>query len=208
MNKKAILKKVSINIVPVLIYAIMRILWFTYRKKYKFIDKEIDTQLIAVSWHGELLISPQVYRRLKHKEITSAIISQHFDGDIIKKVLGYFNILPIRGSSSKGARGALINSIKKLKDGENLLLTPDGPRGPRHSMSDGAVALAIKSKLPIMVISYSSSSYWQLKSWDRFTIPKPFTTLTIYHQIIDIKNLSKSEAKEYLQLAMNRYTIL
>ena len=207
MSRKDILRKISINIVPILIYGVMRILWFTYRKRYKFIDKKIDTQLIAVSWHGELLISPQVYRRLKPKERTSAIISQHFDGDIIKKVLGYFNILPIRGSSSKGARGALINSIKKLKDGENILLTPDGPRGPRHSMSDGAVALAIKSKLPIMVISYSSSSYWQLKSWDRFTIPKPFTTLTIYHQILDINNISKSEAKEYLQLAMSRYTI-
>ena len=207
MSRKDILRKISINIVPVLIYLIMRILWFTYRKKYNFIDEKIDSQLIAVSWHGELLISPQVYRKLKPTEKTSAIISHHFDGDIIKRVLGYFNILPIRGSSSRGARGALINSIKKLKDGENILLTPDGPRGPRHSMSDGAVALALKSKLPIMVISYNSSSYWQLKSWDRFTIPKPFSSLTIYHQIININNISKSEAKKYLQLAMSRYTI-
>ena len=87
------------------------------------------------------------------------------------------------------------------------MITPDGPRGPRYSMSDGAVALALRSKLPIMVVNYIPSSYWQLGSWDRFIIPKPFSKLDIYHQIINLENRDKGEAKKHLQLAMNSYSL-
>jgi len=185
----------------------MRFLWFTYRKKYHFIDKPIEEQCIAVTWHGELLISPQVYRKLRKREKTSAIISQHFNGELIAKVLGFFNILALRGSSKRGAKAVLINAIKAIKDGQTIMITPDGPRGPRYSMSDGAVALALRSKLPIMVVNYIPSSYWQLGSWDKFLIPKPFARLDIYHQIINLENMDKNEAKEHLKSAMNSYAL-
>jgi len=87
------------------------------------------------------------------------------------------------------------------------MITPDGPKGPRYSMSDGAVALALRAKLPIMVVNYRPSSYWQLSSWDKFIIPKPFSQLEIYHQIININNMQKDEAKEHLQSVMNRYSL-
>jgi lysophospholipid acyltransferase (LPLAT)-like uncharacterized protein len=193
--------------IPLLVFIIMRLLWFTYRKKYHFINKPIKEQCIAVTWHGELLISPQVYRVFRKTQDTSAIISQHFNGELIARVLSFFNIVGLRGSSKKGAKSVLINAIKSIKEGRTVMITPDGPRGPRYNMSDGAVALALRSKLPIMVVNYIPSSYWQLSSWDRFIIPKPFSKLEIYHQIVNLGNRDKNEAKKQLQLAMNKYSL-
>jgi len=205
--RKKFFKKISATIAPTIIFILMRLFWFSYRKKYHFIEPLIEEQCIAVSWHGELFISPQVYRSLRKKQITSAIISQHSDGELIAKVLKFFNILPLRGSSNKGARQVLINSLKAIKEKQSILITPDGPKGPRHSMSDGAVALAIKTKLPIMVVSYLANSYWQLKSWDKFTIPKPFSKVDIYYQVLRLENISKDEAKKHLKSVMNRHSI-
>ncbi len=207
LSKKKILRGVGIIFIPSLIFGLMRILWFSYRKRYHFINKPIDGQCVAVSWHGELLISPQVYRKLRKNQPTSAIISRHFHGELIARVLAFFNILPLRGSSSRGARGALINSIKAISQKKSILISPDGPRGPRRSMSDGAVALALRANLPIIIISYIPYSYWQLKSWDKFIIPKPFSRLDIYYQVINLENMDRAKAKKYLQLIMNRYSL-
>jgi len=204
--KKKIERFFLLKVAPTLLYLLMRIFWLSYRKKYHFLDQPLKEQLIAVSWHGELFISPQMYRRLYSKEKTSAIISKHRDGDFIAKVLDYFNIMPVRGSTNKGAMSALIDSLKVLKKGENLLITPDGPRGPRHSISSGAVALALKKNLPIMVVSFNASSIWQLKSWDKFTIPKPFSRVDIYYQTLRVQE-PKELAINKLKEAMTKYSI-
>jgi len=185
----------------------MRLLWFTYRKKYHFIDEPINGQCIAIAWHSELFIAPQVYRKLRKTQLTSAIIAQHYDGELIARTLKILKILAIRGSSRKGAKSVLISAIKVLKEGYSVMITPDGPKGPRYSMSDGAVALALRAKLPLMLVNYQPDSYWQVPSWDKFIIPKPFTTLEIYHQVLDIQSMDKESAKDYLQLQMKKYSI-
>jgi len=185
----------------------MKLLWVTYRKQYHFIDAPIEEQCIAVTWHAELLIAPQVYKKLRQKQKTAAIIAQHHDGEIIAHIFKYLNILPLRGSSRRGAKAVLIAAIKALKEGYSIMITPDGPRGPRYSMSDGAVALALRANLPLMVVNYQADAFWQLNSWDRFVIPKPFTTLHIYHQVLSLSSLSKDEAKEYLQKQMLTYAL-
>ena len=205
--KKRLENFLLLQLAPTLLFLVMRLFWVLYKKRYHFLNRPLREQLIAVSWHGELFISPQMYRKLYPTEKTSAIISKHRDGDFIAKVLRYFNIMPVRGSTNKGAMSALIDSLNVLRRGDNLLITPDGPRGPRHSMSSGAVALAIKKKLPIMIVSFRASSYWQLKSWDRFVIPKPFSRVDIYYQTLRVDNLSKEEAKERLKEQMERYSI-
>jgi lysophospholipid acyltransferase (LPLAT)-like uncharacterized protein len=204
--KKEIERFFLLRVAPTLLFFIMRLFWFSYKKRYHFLNKPLREQLIAVSWHGELFISPQMYRKLYPKERTSAIISKHRDGEFIARVLNFFKIMPVRGSTNKGAFSALIDSIKVLKRGENLLITPDGPRGPRHFVSAGAVALAIKQKLPIMIVSFRASSYWQLKSWDKFVVPKPFSRVDIYYQTIRVQE-PKDRAIEQLRELMLNYSI-
>ena len=205
--RKTFFRKLTLLIAPILIFLLMKLLWFTYRKKYHFIDEPIEGQCMAVTWHAELLIAPQVYRELRKKQKTSAIIAQHHDGEIIARTFKFLNILPLRGSSRKGAKAALMAAIKAIKDGYSVMITPDGPKGPRYSMSDGAVALALRANLPIMVVNYQANSFWQLNSWDKFVIPKPFTTLNIYHQVITLSEMQKEDAKTYLQKQMLTHAI-
>ena len=204
---KQILRGTGKVIVPPLGYLLMRFYWFTSRKKFHLKSKISQDQSIVVCWHGELLISPQAYRHFHKKQLASGIISRHFDGEMIARVLGYFSIKPLRGSSSRGAKQVLLEAFRALKKGDDLLVTPDGPRGPRHVISDGAIALAHKAKAPVMVVNYLPSSYWQLKSWDRFIIPKPFTKLDIYIEQVSLEGMEFEKARGYLRAKMLEHTI-
>jgi len=172
---KDFLRSVGEVVIPAIIYMLMRIVWYTTRKEFHFVTSIGEEQHVCVTWHGELFMSTQAYRRIHKKHKASAIISSHFDGGLIAGTLRFLNIRPLRGSTKKGAKQVLLQAFKSMKSGEEVLITPDGPRGPRHSMSDGAVGLALKSKLPIFVMNYKASHYWQLSSWDSFVIPKPFS---------------------------------
>ncbi len=153
------------------------------------------------------MMSPQAYRKIHSRYKASAIISQHFDGEIIARTLNLLRIRPLRGSSKKGAKKVLLEAFRAVKAGEEVLITPDGPRGPRHSMNNGAIGLALKSALPIFVINYTCSSYWQLSSWDRFVIPKPFSKIDFYIQSLSLEEMSLEEAKIYLNKKMLEHTI-
>jgi len=204
---KGFLRKLGQLIIPPLVYILMRIIWVTTRKKFHYIT-EIDAQQhVCVTWHGELLMSPQAYRHIHKKHPASAIISSHFDGALIARTLQFLKIRPLRGSSRKGARQVLLQAFKSIKSGEEVLITPDGPKGPRHTMSDGAVGIALKSKLPIFVMNFTAKSYWQLGSWDKFVIPKPFTQVDFYMQSLSLEGLTHEEAKTYLAGKMLEHTI-
>jgi lysophospholipid acyltransferase (LPLAT)-like uncharacterized protein len=205
---KPFLRKAAEVVIPRLIYAMMRLLWWSNRKKFHFITPIGEEQHVCVCWHGELLMSPQAYRKIHKKQPASAIISSHFDGSLIAGTLSLLHIRPLRGSTKKGARQALLQAFKSIKSGEEVLITPDGPRGPRHLMSDGAIGIALKSDLPIFVMNYQPSAYWQLKSWDKFIVPKPFGTIDFYMQSLSLKGMTFEEAKVFLREKMLEHTVI
>jgi len=204
---KHFLRKLGQLIIPPFVYMLMRIIWVTTRKKFHYIT-EIDTQQhVCVAWHGELFMSPQAYRHIHKKHPASAIISSHFDGALIARTLQFLKIRPLRGSTRKGARQVLLQAFKSIKSGEEVLITPDGPKGPRHTMSDGVVGIALKSNLPIFVMNFTAQKYWQLNSWDKFVIPKPFSRVDFYIQSISLDGMALEEAKSYLSAKMLEHTI-
>jgi lysophospholipid acyltransferase (LPLAT)-like uncharacterized protein len=205
---KDLLRGVGQVVVPLIIYVIMRFIWYTTSKKFHFITDIGEEQHVCVCWHNELLMSPQAYRKIHKTQPASAIISSHFDGSLIASTLNMLKIRPLRGSSKKGARQVLLQAFKSIKSGEEVLITPDGPRGPRHSMSDGAIGIALKSKLPIFVMNYKAEKYWMLGSWDRFVIPKPFTKIDFYIQSLSFEEMDLEAAKNYLSEKMLENTIL
>jgi lysophospholipid acyltransferase (LPLAT)-like uncharacterized protein len=207
--KKSISNFLIYEIVPFSIYILMRIIWFTIKKEFPCaISPSKNKNYVCACWHSELLISPQYYRKLFSKHQAGAIASGHKDGKIVSNILRYFNIYPIEGSTSKGGIRALISSLGALKKGDDVLITPDGPRGPRFTINDGIVALAQKSNLEIFMINFQAHNYWQLKSWDKFVIPKPFSKVTIYSQIIDIQKLTNDEAKNLIRETMLKHTTI
>ncbi len=204
---KNFLRRVGQVVIPPLVYVLMRIIWYTTQKKFHFITNIGEEQHVCVTWHGELFMSPQAYRKIHKKHAASAIISIHFDGGLIAGTLKLLKIRSLRGSSKKGAKQVLLQAFKSIKSGEEVLITPDGPRGPRHSMSDGAVGIALKSKLPIFVMNYKASKYWQLGSWDKFVIPKPFSKIDFYMQSLSLDGMDHEEAKAYLSEKMLKHTM-
>ena len=205
---KDFLRKIGQTIVPPVAYLVMRIIWWTSKKNFHNHQAIGDRQHVCVTWHGELLMTPQAYRYIHKKHPASAIISAHFDGSLIAKTLEFLRIRPLRGSTKKGAKQVLLQAFKSIKSGEEVLITPDGPRGPRHSMSDGAIGIALKSNLPIFVMNYTAKSYWQLNSWDGFVIPKPFTIIDFYMQSISLEGMELEVAKVYLREKMLEHTIM
>ena len=204
---KDVLRQVGGFILPPLIYGLMRLLWFSASKKFHYVTPIGDEQHVCVCWHGELLMSPQAYRHIHKNHPASAIISGHYDGLLIAKVLKKLQIRALKGSSRKGAQKVLLEAFRSIKLGEEVLITPDGPRGPRHSMSDGAIGLALKSHLPLFVMNFTAKNYWQLGSWDQFVIPKPFTQIDFYIQSISLDGLEVEDARAFLRAKMLEHTI-
>ncbi len=204
---KTLSRSIAQVILPPLGYLLMRFFWVTTKKNFHITGEITQDQSIVVCWHGELLMSPQAYRYFHKKQLASGIISRHFDGEMIARMLMYFSISPLRGSSSRGAAQVLLEAFRALKKGDDLLVTPDGPRGPRHSISDGAIALAHKAKAPVLTVNYIPKAYWQLGSWDKFVIPKPFTTIDFYLENVSLEGMKLDEARKFLSDKMLAHTV-
>ncbi len=201
MRLKIFLHKIGLSIAAFLIYIVMRFLWYSAKKTYHYLTPISEEQHIIACWHSDLLMIP-IYRHIRPNRAASAIISQHKDGEIVAKVLAYLSIKSLRGSSRKGARKVLLEAIRAIRNGEEVQVSPDGPKGPRYHINDGVVALAQKGDLPIMIIGYRADRYWQLKSWDQFVIPKPFAKIDFYIQSFSVDGLEMSEANRLLRAKM------
>ncbi len=105
--------------------------------------------------------------------------SQNRDGEYIARVIRRFGFEAARGSSTRGSRGAIVECLRAVKDGKDLGLTIDGPRGPRYVAKPGAAYLAWKSGHPVMPFNISVEKKWVMRSWDHFQIPKPFSRAVI-----------------------------
>jgi len=131
--------------------------------------------VVFALWHGQML--PLLYHH--RGEGVAVLISEHGDGEIIARVAAKLGFRTVRGSTSRGAARALLGLARELRDGNDLAITPDGPRGPAKSFAPGTVIVAQRGNAPIIPTVVQVKSAWRLKSWDRFMIPKPFTTITV-----------------------------
>ena len=108
-----------------------------------------------------------------------AVISASRDGQYIADFAAQFGVQSVRGSSSRGGAAAQLGAVQACREKKNVVFTPDGPRGPKYEIKRGPIQLASKMGKKIVPVLINASSCWQLKSWDGFQIPKPFSTLTI-----------------------------
>jgi len=198
--RKKYLRAFALIIVPFIGSLFIRLISLTNKKVFHAPESLGDEPFIMACWHGELLMIPYAYTHYKKNPKVKLLISEHFDGNLIAKTLGFFKFKTIRGSSTRGGAKALIQSIKELRNGYDLGITPDGPKGPRHEVSDGIVVMAQKTTSKIVLVEIKPSAYWQLKSWDKFVIPKPFGTINYYiSDMIDISDMEFEEARNYIK---------
>ena len=142
-----------------------------------------DQAIIFCFWHSRLLLGTFLPFG-QYKDTVSTIISEHGDGEIIAQVIKNFGFKSIRGSSNKNGRDkggtkVLIKAIQQLKANKSIAITPDGPRGPREKMNESIFLMRNKSNAVIIPLYYDASRKYTFNSWDKFIIPKFFSTITI-----------------------------
>jgi lysophospholipid acyltransferase (LPLAT)-like uncharacterized protein len=196
---KKLLRSLASLIVPVVGAILIKIIYYTSKKSFHPPVNIPDEPCIIGFWHGDLLLGPLNYHHWRKDVKAVVMISDHFDGELIAKAMQYFGLGTIRGSTRKGAARVLMQGIRKLRDGYDLGITPDGPKGPRFSVSDGIVAIAQKTDSPIVLQNCVPSRYWQLGSWDKFVIPKPFCHLEFYCcEPFKVTDMEMEEAKKLI----------
>jgi lysophospholipid acyltransferase (LPLAT)-like uncharacterized protein len=126
--------------------------------------------VIYAVWHGQILLLPLLYGR----RAVCVLASRSRDGELVTRYIGRFGIEAVRGSSSRGGAAALRHLARWLEQGREVVVVPDGPRGPAEVVKPGIVGLARLSGAAIVPVAVGASSEWRLGSWDGFRIPRPF----------------------------------
>jgi len=198
--RKKLLRALALRLAPLFGSLLIRFLNLTNRVVFHAPEQISNEPIIFACWHGELLMLPYLYKHYRKKPHAKVLISPHFDGELISRTIKYFGLGTLAGSTDKSAARVLIQAIKTIKEGYDIGITPDGPKGPRREVADGIIVMAQKTGAKIILVEIKPTQFWELNSWDKFVIPKPFGTLHFYaSQEIDISGLELEEARELIQ---------
>jgi len=129
---------------------------------------------VIAFWHGKMLPCWKLFSN----QNKSAVISLSKDGELLTKLLHSWNYNVLRGSSSTGSKEVLYEMEHTART-STILITPDGPRGPLHTAKPGAVIVAQRAEVPLVLCKVKVKCKITLKSWDRFEIPLPFSNISI-----------------------------
>lgn len=168
------------KILPLLIVAVYRLLTCTLR--WQCVDQCGVTDprnslgpLIWAFWHNRILGATAAYKRFIPWRHGYVLTSASKDGEILARVMARLGMGSVRGSTSRRGSHALMELMGVLQRGEDVAITPDGPRGPVYELAPGIIKLAELSGAKIMPLRIDFTRYWELKSWDGFRIPVPFS---------------------------------
>jgi lysophospholipid acyltransferase (LPLAT)-like uncharacterized protein len=169
-------QRLIIRVAGIALFLLVRAIGTTL--KFDVIGRENHTEdepLIYCFWHNRIPIATYFW---KEREIV-VMSSRSFDSEYIARFIQRFGYGAARGSSTRGARAALIQMIRAVRSGKSAAFTVDGPRGPIYEAKPGAALLAAKSGAAILPFSISLDRCWRLPSWDRIEIPKPFARAVV-----------------------------
>jgi lysophospholipid acyltransferase (LPLAT)-like uncharacterized protein len=173
-------KKVKIWLISFLGYWVMRLVGCTLRWRVEGWEnfhsiRAAGKQAIYTFWHGRIFLGTCFFRNQGIVVMTS----RNRDGEYIAGVIKRFGYGVARGSSSRGAKGALVEMIRHVRDKRDVAFTIDGPRGPRYVAKPGAVWIAAKTGAAVFPFHMTPERSWVLKSWDQFHFPKPFSRVLV-----------------------------
>ena len=158
---------------------------------------------IYTFWHDRIFPGTYFFRRRRIVIMTS----RSFDGEYIARFIQRFGYGAVRGSSTRGAVGALVELSRLVRAGCPAGFSIDGPKGPRHVAKMGALMLAKKTGQPVLPFGVNAESFWRLPSWDKLQIPKPFTRVRVrfappIHVARDADDDALASKREELQRAL------
>jgi Kdo2-lipid IVA 3' secondary acyltransferase len=153
---------------------------------------------ILVFWHQHIFAVISYLSHFSQKQNITALVSGSEDGKMLQSLLKTFHFNIIQGSSTKDGYESLLRLQRNTADDEIILITPDGPKGPPTELKSGALHAARYSGKPLIAMYVCYEKFWQLKSWDRGVIPKPFSqfAITFSEPIYIDRDSSEPELKE------------
>ena len=161
---------------------------------------------IFVMWHNRLFLIPYLfwkYWSVFQRGKVAVMVSTSKDGGYLVRVLERFNLICVRGSSSRRGNAALLEMTRLVEAGADAGITPDGPRGPKYQVADGVISLAQLTGAPIIPISYVLSHKIELNSWDGFMIPLPFGRATLRVGVpVNVSSAADAEEREHKRLEL------
>ncbi|MDP7162030.1 MAG: lysophospholipid acyltransferase family protein [Phycisphaerae bacterium] len=165
---------IAIKVVSLLVSWVARLWLSTQDIRFVFDDEESDPlwtrrRNLYLFWHETILLPLYTHCRLGF----AVLVSRHRDGELIAQVMRMFRGYTVRGSTTRGAVAGLLGMIRHQRS-RHLGITPDGPRGPRRVVQEGAVYLASRSGMPLVPTGYAFADCWRAGSWDRMALPRPF----------------------------------
>ncbi len=131
--------------------------------------------LIGCFWHACIIPATYLWRNLGVRVMSS----NSYDGEYMGRIIRKFGFVAVKGSSSRNAVRALLGLRHALEDGWTVAFSLDGPRGPRHKVKPGPVALGRSSGAPLTMFHMAVEKAWVLNTWDRLMIPKPFSRVLV-----------------------------
>lgn len=162
-----------------LIRAVTRSLRFRIDDRCGLGAGRVAEPVIWAFWHNRMLVMPAFARRYVPGRRGSVLTSPSRDGALIAEVMRAFGQGSIRGSSSRRGATALRELVAVMRDGGDVAITPDGPRGPRYRLQPGIILLAQQTGAPIMPVAVEYSGCWRVGHWDGFMIPCPLTRVEV-----------------------------
>jgi lysophospholipid acyltransferase (LPLAT)-like uncharacterized protein len=172
-------QRIVLRIIITLGYWVIRLIGPTLRVCISYEGGAQETleqrPLIGSFWHSCIIPATYICRDLGVRVMSS----NSYDGEYMGRIIHKFGFVAVKGSSSRNAVRALLGLRRALADGWTVAFTLDGPRGPRHKVKPGPVALARSSGVPLTMFHAAVDKAWVLNSWDRMMIPMPFSRVLL-----------------------------
>jgi len=185
-------------------------LWL-YSIRFKFASSSEESKVeeltepgIIVLWHNRLFLAGEWQRRYRKNKKCYGLISRSKDGAWLETFYAWSGIHAVRGSSNRGGAKSIRSLVRKLQQGSDIGITPDGSKGPRYEAKPGCVMVARIAKSPMILVSFEYGWHIKLNSWDKFVIPAPFSKILVRTKILHIKDMIKDSSVEDLNELLNK----
>ncbi|MCU0792338.1 MAG: lysophospholipid acyltransferase family protein [Opitutaceae bacterium] len=162
---------------------------------------------LFVLWHDRLFIAGHLSRLYRDSRPLHALISASKDGAWLTEFFSSIGLAAVRGSSSRGGKEAATALIRVLREGHDVGITPDGPRGPAHRVKPGALVVARRTGARVVVLGVHYERSWRLRSWDRLHIPHPFSRVHLVLTELAPETLHAPDALQRLEATLEAYNI-
>lgn len=171
-----------------------------------YFDGGLGRPAIILLWHNRIFSAPAVSERYRRNgRQTFVLTSASPEGSLLALFVAHFGIGAVRGSSSRRGSVALREMSARIAEGHDMMITPDGPRGPRYHLQPGALFLAQRCGAPILPVHIEYSRYRRFRTWDGFAIALPFARMRV---VIDkpfwVDPAANDEALEEARLRLER----